>query len=120
MHKPCPLFQALNLVGDKWSLLLLRDLLGGARRYSEFCQQENIPSNILAARLKRLLNEGIIDKQPYQQQPVRYQYRLTRKGADLLPAMQSLATWAMQYTDSSTPPDSFFQLQPMSLETGDG
>ncbi|GGO71995.1 winged helix-turn-helix transcriptional regulator [Bowmanella pacifica] len=108
--KPCPLHQALNVIGDKWSLLLLRDLLQGPKRYSAFCEQEGIPTNILAARLKRLQEAGLLTKQPYQQQPVRYEYLLTAKGAALLPAIQKLAEWGMAYTDSSTPPEAFFSL----------
>ena len=77
----CPVSCALDLLGDKWTLLLVRDLLLGKGTYTEFQQSpEGIPTNILAERLKRLLAAGIIEKLPYQERPVRYRYHLTGKG----------------------------------------
>ncbi len=96
----CPVSGALELLGDKWTLLLVRDLLLGKGTYSEFQQSpEGIPTNILADRLKRLQAAGIIDRQPYQQKPVRYRYRLTDKGRDLSPVINALIDWSERHLE---------------------
>jgi DNA-binding HxlR family transcriptional regulator len=95
----CPIACTLDLLGDKWTLLLVRDLLMFDKRlYSEILQSaENIPTNILADRLKRLEEAGIITKKPYQQNPVRYAYRLTSAGITLGPILKEMAHWANQH-----------------------
>ena len=92
----CPIACTLDLLGDKWTLLVVRDLLMFDKRlYSEILQsEENIPTNILADRLKRLEEAGILTKQPYQQNPVRYAYELTPAGRTLGPILKELAHWA--------------------------
>ena len=96
----CPISGALDLLGDKWTLLLVRDLLLGKGTYSEFQQSpEGIPTNILADRLKRLQATGIIDREPYQEKPVRYRYRLTDKGRDLLPVINALIDWSERHLE---------------------
>jgi len=91
----CPVASALDIVGDKWTLVVLRTIFAGHHRYRDLADiPEAISSNILAERLERLETYGLITKKPYQQNPVRYEYWLTRKGADLLPVLQELATWA--------------------------
>jgi DNA-binding HxlR family transcriptional regulator len=80
----CPVAGALDIVGDKWSLLVVRDILHGKRTYGELCASpEGIPTNILAERLKRLEEAGIITRAAYHQHPVRYAYQLTAKGREL-------------------------------------
>src|ERR1700722_8417045 len=80
----CAVANSLDIVGDKWSLLVVRDLLHGKRTYGELADSpERIPTNLLADRLKRLESAGIIVSTPYQQRPVRYSYTLTPKGKDL-------------------------------------
>ena len=77
----CPITNVLDLLGDKWTLLVIRDLVLGKRRYQEFlASPELIASNILTERLNRLLDAGLISRQTYQQNPLRYQYLLTKKG----------------------------------------
>ena len=94
----CPVSCTLDLLGDKWTLLVIRDLFIGKKTYSEFqASPEGIPSNILANRLKRLLQDGIIDKQAYQQHPPRYQYLLTDKGRALWPVLKAIAPWANEH-----------------------
>lgn len=96
----CPVSSALELLGDKWTLLLVRDLMLGKGTYSEFQQSpEGIPTNILADRLKRLQAAGIIDRKPYQQKPVRYRYRLTGKGRDLSPVIHALIDWSERHLE---------------------
>jgi DNA-binding HxlR family transcriptional regulator len=91
----CPVASALDVVGDRWTLVVLRTIFAGRHRYNELADiPEKISSNILADRLARLEEYELVAKSPYQRNPVRYQYHLTRKGADLLPVLQALATWA--------------------------
>ena len=106
---PCPIASTLDLVGDKWSLVIIRDLLTGKQRFNEFADSpENIPTNLLASRLKQLEQQGLVTKKPYQSRPVRYAYRLTKAGEDLLPVLQAVCRWADVHIDDCwTPPESF-------------
>ncbi len=90
----CPVACALDIVGDRWTLLILRDLLAGKKRYGEFlASAEGIPTNILAERLKRLEREELIQRVPYSERPPRMEYCLTAKGRDLGRVVDALATW---------------------------
>jgi len=94
----CPITNALDFLGDKWSLIIIRDLILGKRTYGDFLSSpEGIPTNILAERLKRLLANGIITKQVYQDKPVRYIYILSKKGEDLAPILEAIALWGLKY-----------------------
>jgi DNA-binding HxlR family transcriptional regulator len=92
----CPVANTLDLLGDKWTLLVVRDLLFfGKHRFGDFASSlEGIPTNILTDRLRRLEENGIIVKVPYSSRPQRYEYHLTAKGADLLPILLAMAEWA--------------------------
>jgi len=95
---PCPLASSLDIFGDKWSLLVIRDLFFGKKTFGEFQKSpEHIPSNILAERLKRLESTDIIRKSAYQQKPVRYAYLLTEKGKDLGIVMRAMVDWGNKY-----------------------
>jgi DNA-binding HxlR family transcriptional regulator len=94
----CAIANSLDVVGDKWSLLVVRDLLHGKRTYGELVTSpERIPTNILADRLKRLESAGIITSAAYQQHPVRYLYTLTKKGAALGEVLLALVRWGKEY-----------------------
>ncbi|HEU5077806.1 MAG TPA: helix-turn-helix domain-containing protein [Opitutaceae bacterium] len=94
----CPISCSLDLLGDRWTLLVIRDLFRGLTRYGEFlASPEGIPTNILAERLERLEASGLIKREPYQQNPPRYAYTLTPKGTDLKPILGALATWATRH-----------------------
>lgn len=94
----CPVACSLDLLGDRWTLLVVRDLFRGLTRYGEFlASPEGIPTNILAERLERLEASGLIKREPYQQNPPRYAYTLTLKGADLKPVLGTLANWALRH-----------------------
>ena len=97
-RSPCPVASTLDILGDKWTLLVVRDLMLGKATYSEFQKSsEGIPTNILAERLKRLLQAGIIRKTPYQQRPLRYAYKLTEKGLGLRPVLEAMIEWGNLY-----------------------
>ncbi len=97
-RSPCPVSCSLDLLGDKWTLLVVRDLLLGKKTYTEFLKSpEGIPTNLLAERLKRLQAAGIIDKSRYQERPVRHAYHLTEKGRDLRPVLLAMINWGNKY-----------------------
>lgn len=94
----CAIANSLDVVGDKWSLLVVRDLLHGKRTYGELVDSpERIPTNILADRLKRLEAAGIIVSAPYQQHPVRYSYTLTPKGSALGDVLLAFVRWGKEH-----------------------
>ena len=106
----CPVSSVLDILGDKWTILVVRDMLLLSKRlYSELVDSpEGIPTNILADRLKRLEAAAIIEKIPYQQKPLRYEYRLTQKGQDLRPLIKELAVWGNKHIDGTlVPPEGF-------------
>lgn len=105
----CPIAATLDIVGDKWSLVIVRDLLIGKSRYGEFLTSpEGITTNILADRLKRMEESGLIDKDLYQRNPPRHAYRLTRRGRKLLPLLQEMCRWGNAFIPGTRqPPDSF-------------
>ena len=93
----CAIACTLDLIGDKWTLLVVRDLFFGKTRYKEFQESdEKIPTNILAARLQRLEEAGLIFRTPYQDRPVRYEYHLTETGRTLGPVLKSIVKWALK------------------------
>jgi DNA-binding HxlR family transcriptional regulator len=97
-RSPCPVANLLDLVGDKWSLLVIRDLFRGRTTYSQLLDSpERIPTNILAERLKRLEKAGLITRSPYQKHPPRYAYTLTKKGRDLRDLLIASARWGKQH-----------------------
>ncbi|MDD2723323.1 MAG: helix-turn-helix domain-containing protein [Methylovulum sp.] len=113
----CPLSIALEFIGDKWSLIIIRDMCLGKSKYCDFqASSEGIPTNILANRLRELEENGLLVKRPYQDKPVRYEYFLTPKGADLLPVLQQLVIWTQKYvSECMAPPEDFFTIKPEDL-----
>lgn len=106
LRSTCPIAGALDILGDRWTLLLIRDLVHGRRRYGDFAGAgEGIPTNILAERLKRLENAGIIDSERYQENPPRYSYGLTAKGEDLKPVLATLGVWGKQHVHGTRLPE---------------
>lgn len=97
-RSPCPVANTLDLVGDKWTLLIIRDMRYGKRTYGELADSpECIPTNILADRLKRLEQAGIIVRAAYQERPVRYEYTLTGKGKELGGVLLALVRWGKKH-----------------------
>ena len=93
----CPISNSLDLLGDKWTMLIIRDLVLGKERYQEFLSSpEKIATNILADRLKRLQAAGVIIWQAYQQNSIRYEYSLTGKGKELRQILKGLASWGLK------------------------
>jgi DNA-binding HxlR family transcriptional regulator len=98
----CPVALTLDIVGDRWTLVVLRDLLLGKRRFSEFLQSpERIATNVLTDRLAKMEREGLVTKALYQERPKRYEYRLSERGEALLPVLQAMARWGNRYFPDS-------------------
>lgn len=94
----CALTNALDIIGDKWTLLVIRDMLFvGKSQFGDFLESpEGISTNILTDRLKRLEEYGLISKKPYQKKPVRHAYFLTEKGEGLRPIMMEIIAWGIK------------------------
>ena len=98
----CPVSCILEIIGDKWTMLVIRDLFFDQHTFKELqASPENIPTNILADRLKRLEKNELIRRELYQEKPKRYAYYLTDKGKDLLPIMQSMMKWSNKHIPDS-------------------
>jgi DNA-binding HxlR family transcriptional regulator len=96
LRSTCPVAGTLDLVGDRWTLLVVRDLLFGKTRYGDFlASAEGIPTNILAERLKRLQEAGLVEGRPYSDHPRRLAYQLTAKGRELAEIVDALAAWGV-------------------------
>lgn len=94
----CPIANSLEILGDKWTLLVIRDLFLGKNRYGEFISSpEQIPTNILADRLKRLEAGNLIEKRAYQDNPIRFEYEFTEKGRNLGPMLKELRDWGLNH-----------------------
>jgi DNA-binding HxlR family transcriptional regulator len=99
-RSPCPVSCTLEILGDRWTLIVVRDLFAGATRYQDFLNSpEGITTSVLAERLKRLERYGIIAKTPYQENPLRYEYSLTDTGRDLAPLMDAMVAWAKAHEE---------------------
>jgi DNA-binding HxlR family transcriptional regulator len=107
----CPIGTTLDVLGDRWTLLIIRDIaLFDKHRNKDFQQaQENIPSNILANRLKLLVANGLLEKRLYQQHPPRYEYHLSNAGKALPPVLQAMAVWAKDNIDGIKIPATFLE-----------
>jgi DNA-binding HxlR family transcriptional regulator len=93
----CSVARTLDVLGDTWSILVLRDVFLGAHRFDQIQQHLGIARNVLAARLKRLVEYGLLEKRQYEAHPPRFEYHLTRKGLDLQPVLIGLMQWGDRY-----------------------
>jgi DNA-binding HxlR family transcriptional regulator len=89
--------RTLAVIGDRWTLMILRDCFLGVRRFDAFQANLGISRTIVADRLDRLVEEGVLSRQAYQDRPLRHEYRLTPKGLDLHPAVMALVHWGDRY-----------------------
>lgn len=102
----CPISVALEIFGDTWSLLIVRDLMfKGFRTFNQFLSGgEGIASNVLTDRLSKLETAGVIDKREHGADARRYEYRLTKKGIDLAPVIVEIVLWSARHEDNDAPP----------------
>jgi DNA-binding HxlR family transcriptional regulator len=103
---PCPIARTTDLIGDWWTPLVLREAFLGARRFDEFQQRLDVPRAVLTARLKRLCDEGMLDRTAYQERPLRYEYRLTDKGRAFWDVLAAMWRWGSDwlFVDTGGPP----------------
>jgi DNA-binding HxlR family transcriptional regulator len=97
-HHPCSIARTLDVVGEWWTPLILRDIAYGIQRFGEIQEDLGISTNILSDRLDALLEQGLLEREAYQQRPRRHEYRLTEKGAELIPALLALMRWGDRWT----------------------
>ncbi len=101
-RSPCPIACALDLFGDRWTLLVVRDLVLGRTRFKDFTNSpEGIPTNILSERLERLLAGGVIEQMPADDGTRRMAYRLTQKGIALRPTLKAMRDWALAWEEGT-------------------
>jgi DNA-binding HxlR family transcriptional regulator len=100
----CSIAGALDVVGERWSLLIVRDVMLGLRRFDELQADLGIARNVLQTRLTKLLEQGVLEKRMYGERPPRYEYRLTDKGLDLWPTMVALMQWGNRHTAPAAGP----------------
>ncbi len=93
----CSIARTLEVVGERWTLLIIRDAFLGRRRFDEFRDSLGIASNVLTDRLNRLVDEGVLERVLYSERPERFEYRLTEKGAELRVALLALMQWGDRY-----------------------
>ena len=97
----CSIARALDAVGDRWSLLILRDSFYGVRRFEDFREDLGVARNILTDRLHKLVAKGVLERVQYADKPPRFEYRLTEKGKDLLPVILTMMKWGNKWTHES-------------------
>ncbi|NMO00450.1 helix-turn-helix transcriptional regulator [Gordonia sp. TBRC 11910] len=105
--RPCTIADALEVVGDRWSLLVVRELFYGQRRFTEIARNTGAPRDILATRLRKLEEHGVISRTQYSQRPPRYEYGLTASGRALSPVLLTLKQWGSRYLDDGADPVPF-------------
>jgi len=91
--QPCSVARTISVIGDRWTLMILRDCFLGVRRFDQFQGRLGITRHILADRLRKLTRAGVLARVAYEQRPVRYEYRLTGKGLDLYPVLLAILHW---------------------------
>lgn len=100
----CSVAQCLEVVGEWWSMLVIRDAFLGVSRFDEFQRRLGISRNILQQRLARLVEAGVLQKVAYSQHPERFDYKLTQKGRDLWPVLTTMRQWGDRYAAPAGPP----------------
>lgn len=101
---PCSVARTLEVTGEWWTYLVLRDLFQGMRRFDDLQRRSGIARNILSDRLRTLVEHGIVDRRLYQAKPDRYEYRLTDKGIDLYPVLVALMRWGDRWAAGEAGP----------------
>ncbi len=101
--EPCSVARTIEIVGDPWTLMVIREAFLGVRRFEEMRRRLGIAPNVLSDRLDGLVRHGILKRVPYEDRPPRSEYRLTQKGLDLYPAVVALMRWGERYTGDPAP-----------------
>lgn len=99
----CSIARTLEVVGERWTLLVLRECFMGTARFDDFQRRLGIARNVLQTRLERLVEEDVLERRPYQERPLRCEYRLTAQGRDLLPVLLALLEWGDRHRSPDGP-----------------
>ena len=110
-EQDCPIARGLSVVGDRWTLLILRDCFRGLRRFEQFQQNLGVTRHVLSDRLRKLEAAGVLRRERYQTRPERHEYRLTERGADLQPLLLSLVTWADRHKPAPDGPPLIYEFR---------
>ena len=102
--RACSIARTLELVGERWALLALREVFLGVHRFDAIQRNTGAPRDILSARLRKLLAAGLLERRQYQERPARFEYRLTAAGRDLLPVLLTLMDWGDKHLAEGAPP----------------
>ena len=100
----CSLFRAMDVLGDRWTLMVLREAFMGVRRFTDMQRELGVAKNVLTDRLNFLVDSGVLERRQYQDRPVRFEYRLTDMGRALQPALLALMHWGDEYLSGHGPP----------------
>lgn len=111
----CPVARGLSVIGDRWTMLVLRDCFLGVRRFEQMQERLGVTRHVLADRLRKLEAAGVLRREAYQERPLRHEYRLTERGKALYPVLVSLIEWANQNVPAKTKPS----ITLISRETGE-
>jgi DNA-binding HxlR family transcriptional regulator len=103
--RPCPIAASLEVVGERWALLVIRELVMGSSRFTEIVRGTGAPRDRIAARLKVLEEAGVVERVAYQENPTRFEYLLTDSGRDLVPVLDALLAWGVQHAVTTDDPD---------------
>jgi DNA-binding HxlR family transcriptional regulator len=113
-EEACPVARGLSVIGDRWTMLVVRDCFLGVRRFEQMQERLGITRHVLADRLRKLESAGVLRREPYQERPLRHEYRLTDRGKALYPVLVSLIDWA----NANVPAPSEPSVTLISRETG--
>jgi DNA-binding HxlR family transcriptional regulator len=103
-EQSCPIARTLDVIGDRWTLLIVRDLMMGNTKFGELrSSTQGIPPKVLSARLKMMMDAGVVERSIYSQHPLRAEYRLTDKGRDLVPVLLEIGKWGLHYMYEGKP-----------------
>jgi DNA-binding HxlR family transcriptional regulator len=103
--RPCPIAASLEVVGERWSLLVIRELVMGSTRFTDIVRGTGAPRDRIAARLKVLEEAGVVERRAYQDHPVRHDYALTESGRALVPVLDALLAWGVEHAVATDDPN---------------
>jgi DNA-binding HxlR family transcriptional regulator len=103
--RPCPIAASLEVVGERWALLVIREIVMGSRRFTDIVRGTGAPRDRIAARLKVLEEAGVIERRAYQDNPERFEYSLTDSGVALVPVLDALLAWGLDHAVTADDPD---------------
>lgn len=112
----CSIARTVSVIGDRWTMLILRNAFLRMRRFEDFQSNLGLTRHLLASRLKRLVDEGILARVPYQQAPLRHEYRLTEKGKALHPVLMALTAWGDAWMDKGAGPPLLYRHQTCGMQ----